>query len=43
MDTARSGAVGLDRRIDRWVTRLLRRKNPGPLAPRALISPEAQP
>jgi hypothetical protein len=29
LDTMRSGAVGLDRRIDRWVTRLLRRKDPG--------------
>ena len=27
---ASSGAVGLDRRIGRWVTRLLRRKEPGP-------------
>jgi hypothetical protein len=43
LDTVRSGAVGLDRRIDRWVTRLLRRKDRGPLAPRALLSPEAQP
>jgi len=42
LDTMRSVAVGLDRRIDRWVTRLLRRKNPGPLAPRALLGPEAQ-
>lgn len=43
MDTVRSGAVGVDRRIDRWVTRLLRRKDPGPLAPRALPGPEARP
>ena len=43
LDTMRSGAVGLDRRIDRWVTRLLRRKDPGPLAPHALLGPEAQP
>ena len=44
LDTVRSGAVGLDRRIDRWVTRLLRRKDGGrPLAPRALRGPEAQP
>jgi hypothetical protein len=43
LDTARSGSVGLDRRIDRWVTRLLRRKDPGPLAPPALLSPETRP
>jgi hypothetical protein len=43
LDTVRSGAVGLDRRIDRWVTRLLRRKDRGPLAPRALLGPETQP
>ena len=29
LDSARSGAVGLDQRVDRWVTRLLRRKDPG--------------
>ena len=43
LDTVRSGAVGLDWRIDRWVTRLLRRKDRGPMAPRALLGPEAQP
>jgi hypothetical protein len=43
LDTMRSGAVGLDRRIDRWVTRLLRRKEPGPLAPPALLGLDAQP
>ena len=43
LDTMRSGAVGLDQRIDRWVTRLLRRKNPGPLAPPALRGLEARP
>ena len=43
LDTMRSGAVGLDRRIDRWVTRLLRRKERGPLAPPALLGLEAQP
>jgi hypothetical protein len=43
LDTVRSGAVGLDRRIDGWVTRLLRRKDRGPLAPRALLGPETQP
>ena len=43
LDGVRSDAVGLDRRIDRWVTRLLRRKDQGPLAPRALLGLEAQP
>ena len=43
LDTMRSGAVGLDRRIGRWVTRLLRRKEPGPLAPPALLGLDAQP
>ena len=43
LDTMRSGAVGLDRRIDRWVTRLLRRKERGPLAPPAMLGLEAQP
>jgi hypothetical protein len=43
LDTMRSGAVGLDRRIGRWVTRLLRRKERGPLAPPALLGLEAQP
>ncbi len=43
LDTMRSGAVGLDQRIDRWVTRLLRRKEPGPPAPPALLGLEAQP
>src|SRR5271165_1259230 len=43
LDVVRGRAVGLDRRVDRWVTRLLRRKDQGPLAPRALPGPEAQP
>jgi hypothetical protein len=42
LDAMRSGVVGLDRRIDHWVTRLLRRKDQGPLAPPALLGPEAQ-
>jgi hypothetical protein len=33
LDAARSQAVGLDQFIDRWVQRLLRRKNRGPAAP----------
>ena len=33
LDSARSGAVGLDQRVDRWVTRLLRRKDPGTVEP----------
>jgi len=43
LDTARSGAVGLDKWVDRWVTRLLRRKTPGPMAPPALLSAEVLP
>src|SRR5215471_5568602 len=43
LDTMRSVAVGLDRRIDHWVARLLRRKDQGPLAPPALRGMEAQP
>jgi hypothetical protein len=43
LDSARAGAVGLDQLVDRWLTRLLRRKTPGPLAPPALLSVAAQP
>jgi hypothetical protein len=43
LDTMRSGAVGLDRRIEHLVIRLLRRKDQGPLAPPALRGLEAQP
>jgi hypothetical protein len=43
LDTARSGAVGLDQFIDRWVMRLLRRKQPRPLAPHPLPDAGAQP
>jgi hypothetical protein len=43
LDAARSGAVGLDQLIDRWVTRRLRRKAPRPLAPPALLNAQAQP
>ena len=41
LDTVRSGAVGLDQFIDRWVTRLLRLKGPDPQAPRAHLNAEA--
>ncbi len=42
LDTARSGAVGLDVTVDRWTTRLLRRQSQGPSAPPALLGAEAQ-
>jgi len=42
LDAARSGAVGLDQVIDRWTTRVIRRKEPGPSAPPALLGAEAQ-
>jgi hypothetical protein len=42
LDSARGGAVGLDQRVDRWVTRLLRRRTPRPLAPPALLNVAAQ-
>jgi len=42
LDAARSTAVGLDRFIDRWVQRVLRRKEPAPVAPRALLDSEAR-
>jgi hypothetical protein len=38
LDAARSGAVGLDRFIDRWIGRALWRKHPRPLAPQALLN-----
>ena len=41
LDAARSQAVGLDQTIDRWVQRALRRKQPAPSAPRALLDGEA--
>jgi hypothetical protein len=41
LDAARSQAVGLDQFIDRWVQRGLRRKQPAPSAPRALLDGEA--
>jgi H2-forming N5,N10-methylenetetrahydromethanopterin dehydrogenase-like enzyme len=33
LDAARSQAVGLDQSINRWVRRLLRRRDPGPSGP----------
>ena len=41
LDAARSQAVGLDQVVDRWVRRLLRRKERGPDVPPALLSPQA--
>ena len=41
LDAARSQAVGLDQFIDRWTGRLLRRKDPGPSAPIALLNGQA--
>src|SRR5580658_227778 len=41
LDAARSQAVGLDQFIDRWAGRLLRRKNPGPSAPIAMLNSQA--
>jgi hypothetical protein len=38
LDAARSGAVGLDRFIDRWIGRALWRKHPRPVAPQALLN-----
>jgi len=38
LDAARSGAVGLDRFIDRWVGRVFWRKHPRPVAPRAVLN-----
>ncbi len=42
LDAARSQAVGLDHFIDRWVGRLLRRKQPGPAAPLARLDARAE-
>ena len=41
LDAARSTTVGPDQFIDRWVQRALRRKQPAPVAPRALLDGEA--
>jgi len=41
LDAARSQAVGLDRFVDRWMRRLLRRKDSWPPGPAALIDARA--
>jgi hypothetical protein len=43
LDALRSQVVGLDQLIDRWVSRLLRRKHPRPSAPAALLRPQTEP
>jgi hypothetical protein len=42
LDAARSQAVGLDQFIDRWVGRLLRRKQPAPPRPTAQLDARAR-
>jgi hypothetical protein len=37
LDAARSSAVGLDGFVDRWVGRVVWRRHPRPVAPRALL------
>jgi hypothetical protein len=43
LDAVRSGAVGLDQFVDRWVQRLIRPKQPWPVAPPALLPAQAEP
>jgi hypothetical protein len=43
LDAVRSGAVGLDGFVDRWVRRVIRPKQPWPAAPPALLSAQAEP
>jgi hypothetical protein len=43
LDAVRSGAVGLDQFVDRWVRRLIRPKQPWPPAPPALLPAQAEP
>ena len=43
LDAVRSGAVGLDQFVDRWVKRLIRPKQPWPAAPPALLAAQAEP
>ena len=43
LDAVRSGAVGLDQFVDRWVRRLIRPKQPWPAAPPALLPAQAEP
>ena len=43
LDAVRSGAVGLDEFVDRWVRRVIRPKQPWPVAPPALLAAQAEP
>ena len=43
LDAVRSGAVGLDGFVDRWVRRVIRPKQPWPAAPPALLAAQAEP
>jgi hypothetical protein len=43
LDAVRSGAVGLDQFVDRWVKRVIRPKQPWPAAPPALLPARAEP
>ena len=43
LDAVRSGSVGLDQFVDRWVRRLIRPKQPWPAAPPALLPRQAEP
>jgi hypothetical protein len=43
LDAVRSGAVGLDRFVDRWVKRVIHPKQPWPAAPPALLAVRAEP
>jgi hypothetical protein len=43
LDAVRSGAVGLDKFVDRWVRRVIRPKQPWPAAPPALLAVPAEP
>ena len=43
LDAVRSGAVGLDGFVDRWVRRVIRPKQPWPAAPPALLAVQAEP
>jgi len=43
LDAVRSQAVGLDQFVDRWVQRLLRRKQPVPAVPPGLLPAQAEP
>jgi hypothetical protein len=42
LDAVRSGAVGLDKFVDRWVRRVIRPKQPWPAAPPALLTARAE-